>query len=43
MSYKDKFTGTGVAIITPFTSDLKIDFKALETHIVLYWAQPENQ
>ena len=33
MSYKDKFTGTGVAIITPFTSDLKIDFKALETHI----------
>lgn len=25
-----KFTGTGVALITPFNSDLSIDFKALE-------------
>lgn len=33
MSYKDKFTGTGVAIITPFTAEIKIDFNALETHI----------
>ena len=33
MSTQSKFTGTGVAIVTPFKSDLKIDYTALETHI----------
>ncbi len=28
-----KYTGTGVAITTPFTDDNKIDFEALENHI----------
>lgn len=33
MSTQSKFKGTGVAIVTPFKSDLKIDYTALETHI----------
>ena len=33
MSSQNKFTGTGVAIITPFKKDLNIDFIALERHI----------
>ena len=27
---KDKFTGTGVALVTPFTDDLKVDHEALK-------------
>lgn len=33
MNTQNKFTGTGVAIVTPFKSDLKIDYTALETHL----------
>jgi len=33
MSNQHKFTGTGVAIITPFNSDLSIDFNSLEKQI----------
>jgi len=33
MSYQHKFSGTGVAIITPFNSDLSIDYKSLEKQI----------
>ena len=33
MSNQHKFSGTGVAIITPFNSDLSIDYKSLEKQI----------
>ena len=33
MSTQNKFTGTGVAIITPFKKDLSIDFESLEKQI----------
>ena len=33
MLLRDKFTGTGVAIITPFTQDGKIDWSAFENVI----------
>ena len=33
MSNQNKFSGTGVAIVTPFKSDFSIDYPALETHI----------
>jgi len=33
MSTQHKYAGTGVAIVTPFTSDLSIDFKGLEKQI----------
>ncbi len=33
MSNQHKFSGTGVAIITPFNSDLSIDFNSLEKQI----------
>ena len=29
MNIQDKFRGTGVALITPFTADNKVDFKSL--------------
>ncbi len=30
MTIQDRFRGTGVALITPFTADNKVDFKSLE-------------
>lgn len=33
MSTENLFIGTGVAIVTPFKSDLKIDYPALEKHV----------
>ena len=30
MTIQDRFRGTGVALITPFTEDNKVDFKSLE-------------
>ena len=37
MSLRDKFTGTGIAIVTPFHEDGKIDWKSFSN--LIQWAE----
>lgn len=38
MSLQQKFTGTGVAIVTPFNEDMSIDWKSFET-LINFWIE----